>query len=294
MTQLPASSRQIRIERAVDCINHGYAQALSLDALAAAACYSSYHFVRAFEAEVGETPFDVLRKRRLYAGAYRLLTAPGTTVAALAEECGFAYASSFAKGFRQHFGMSASDWRHGGWRAWAGQLAPAAQTPLEVAAAGPAAEYMDEEVPGADEMGVLQLPAQSLAYRRFRGVWGDALISAALATLDRAGMVRRFYGVRHDLLHLRGARESCFDVCLPLAGDAAPPAGLGRMALSGGLYAVRTLAAGAPYVSWRSLLAAWPARSACLPDLRRPMIEVYEQAVPLRCHTLYLPVLFRT
>lgn len=282
---MTAQARRVRIERAVDHINRHYAQALSLDTLAGVACYSGSHFVRAFEAEVGEAPFELLRKRRLYAAAYRLLgRVPSGEL--LAEACGFAHASSFSRGFRQQFSMSARDWRHGGWQEWASWQGPDGAPNADTTDA----EYLTDTLALPTALQVLQLPAQYMVYRRFRGVWGSALIEQAHAALQTMPESAQCYGVRHDLLHLRRQQECCFDLCVPLAPMQAVPAGLGYVQLAGGLYAAMPLPDGGPYLSWRNLLAGWPADHPYTLDPRRPMIEAYQRAQPVRCHTLYLPI----
>ncbi|GAA5783787.1 helix-turn-helix domain-containing protein [Chitiniphilus shinanonensis] len=288
--------RAIRIERAVDLINHRYGDDLSLEQMATRACYSNWHFVRAFEAEIGESPFDFLRKRRLYAAAYRLLSDERVPMADLAMQCGFQYASSFSKGFRRQFGMTARDWRGGGWRYWLN-----AQPWHDMAPTTPASatllEYDEQRMRLIDpqSFSLEIIPAQPVVYRRLRGVWGDCLNQTAHHTLRESPVpLPVFYGARQDLLHLRGPAESCYDVCVPVATDYAVPPTMGRSTLFGGLYAVRRLQLHEPYLSWRSVLASWPRQARYVFDPRRPMVEGYGwQGDYLCCTTLYLPLALR-
>jgi AraC family transcriptional regulator len=75
---------------------------VSLDALAARAGWSPFHFHRAFLAVTGETPKRYTLRLRLEQAAVRLLTHPEpiTTVAAAA---GFASHEVFTRAFRRHF-----------------------------------------------------------------------------------------------------------------------------------------------------------------------------------------------
>ncbi|UXY14988.1 AraC family transcriptional regulator [Chitiniphilus purpureus] len=285
--------RTVRIERAVDCINARYGQALTLDELAARACYSTWHFVRAFEEEVGEAPFDFLRKRRFFAAAYQLLSDRQLPVADLAAQCGFEYASSFAKGFRRLFGMSARDWRAGGWQDWSdGQAWRRPGCPRDDSARG--AEYDASQVRRVDPNSIrLEIvPEQPVVYRRLRGLWGPALKPTVIDMLRASPVpVPRFIGARHDLLHLRGPQESCYDVCVPVApGYVALPT-LGHTRLFSGLYAVRRLQPGEPYLSWRSLVDSWPRQGRFAIDPRRPMLEDFDCTQDdMRCIALYLPL----
>ncbi|WP_187359946.1 helix-turn-helix domain-containing protein [Chitinolyticbacter meiyuanensis] len=276
-------------------MQHSHAD-LTLNELAAAACYSSWHFVRAFEEEIGEAPFEYLRKRRLFSGAYRLLTEPTTAVSTLAADCGFLHASSFAKGFRRQFGMNARDWRAGGWQDWLRDQ-PWPQDGLPQHARSPDVEHDASRVQAIDpaSLQIEIIPAQAVVYHRFRDTWGDRLHDAVQRSLRNSPFpVSRFFGARHDLLHLRGPSESCYDLCIPVDAKLPIPANLGRTTLFGGLYATRQLSPHEPYLSWRSLVSSWPARSRFVLDTRRPMIEMYAGVSEyLRCNTLYLPLSLR-
>ncbi|WP_018748487.1 helix-turn-helix domain-containing protein [Chitiniphilus shinanonensis] len=291
-----SSHRAIRIERAVDLINQHYSNDLTLDEVAAQACYSNWHFVRAFEAEIGESPFDLLRKRRLYAAAYRLLSNARVSISELSTRCGFQYASSFSKAFRRQFGMTARDWREGEWQHWVSEQPWHAATRSQ-----PAHDTLLEHDPDQvrivdpQSFSIQTVPPQPVVYRRLRGVWGDCLNQTAHHTLRESPVpLPVFYGARQDLLHLRGPAESCYDVCVPVATDYAVPPTMGRSTLFGGLYAVRRLQLHEPYLSWRSVLASWPRQARYVFDPRRPMVEGYGwQGDYLCCTTLYLPLALR-
>jgi AraC family transcriptional regulator len=67
---------------------------------------------------MGETLGDFLRRRRLEWSAHALLADRRETVLATALDCGFASGEVFARAFRQHFGMTPTDWRNGGDTQW--------------------------------------------------------------------------------------------------------------------------------------------------------------------------------
>jgi AraC-like DNA-binding protein len=87
-----------------------YAEAMTLDDMAAMANLSRYHFIRVFSALTGETPRQRLIAIRLRAAADRLI---GTRqpVTELALEVGFNDISHFNAAFRRAFGMSPRAWR---------------------------------------------------------------------------------------------------------------------------------------------------------------------------------------
>src|SRR6185295_7583302 len=83
---------------------------VSLEALAARAGWSPFHFHRAFRAVTGETPKQYTLRLRLERAAARLLTHPEpiTTVAAAV---GFASHEVFTRAFRRHFHCTPTEYR---------------------------------------------------------------------------------------------------------------------------------------------------------------------------------------
>jgi len=85
-------------------------EAISIQALAAAAGLSMYHFARAFKRSQGMTPHDYLVQCRVRR-AQHLLAATDLPVSEIALASGFADQSHCARRFREHFGVSPSSYR---------------------------------------------------------------------------------------------------------------------------------------------------------------------------------------
>ena len=83
---------------------------VSLDALAARAGWSPFHFHRAFRRVTGETPKQYTQRLRLERAAAKLITSvePIVRVAAAA---GFASHEVFTRAFRRHFGSTPATYR---------------------------------------------------------------------------------------------------------------------------------------------------------------------------------------
>ncbi|XZG71521.1 helix-turn-helix transcriptional regulator [Chitinibacteraceae bacterium HSL-7] len=271
-----AATVAARIERAADLIEHRFGEELTLEALAASACYSPHHFVRAFTAHTGMRPFDALRKRRLHVAAQQLLTHPETDITDIALACGFAYATSFAKRFRQHFDMNAQAWRAGGWRDWMGTLSHQldASHPHHL-------EYLFARSRQHALPTVVRLPAMTQHVRRWRGTWGRQLQNEALPAMVA---LETAFGARSDLLGLRAANEATFDLCASTPFDGAAS----QRTLPGGLYGCYALDRNTTsYLSWREIVLGWPASHRLAPDPTRPKLEFYEYG---HCRALYLPL----
>ncbi len=101
-----------RVNRVVDYIQANLETNLSLKQLSAVACYSEFHFNRIFRATMGESVYQYIRRLRLEKAAVLLLTNTGKSITEIALDCGFSTPSSFAKSFKNHFKMNATEWRN--------------------------------------------------------------------------------------------------------------------------------------------------------------------------------------
>ncbi|KYF69364.1 helix-turn-helix domain-containing protein [Sorangium cellulosum] len=99
-----------RIRRALKAIEAGYERPLSVDDLAAAAGMTRFPFLRAFRAQVGESPYQHLLAVRLQHAADRLRRSNGT-VLEIALACGFREPGRFARLFRARYGCTPRAYR---------------------------------------------------------------------------------------------------------------------------------------------------------------------------------------
>lgn len=91
-------------------LDRAYAKPITLDAMAAMAQLSRFHFIRAFRAVTGENPRQYLIAARLRAAADRLLDTH-EPVTSIALNVGFNDLSHFNATFRRTFGMAPCAWR---------------------------------------------------------------------------------------------------------------------------------------------------------------------------------------
>ena len=112
-----SESRPIYVERVnavIDYIEAHLSEDLSLAKLAEVAHFSPYHFHRVFSTMVGETLSRFISRLRVERAATLLVQHPDRAITDVAVDCGFTNPSSFARSFRESFGMSASEWRTSG------------------------------------------------------------------------------------------------------------------------------------------------------------------------------------
>ncbi|MFG2962919.1 MULTISPECIES: helix-turn-helix transcriptional regulator [unclassified Streptomyces] len=101
--------RQLR--RAKDAMDRDWADpALDLDAVAAHAGYSRYHFLRVFKEAYGETPGQYLTHRRIER-AEELLRAADLGVTEICHLVGFSSLGTFSATFKARTGLSPTEYR---------------------------------------------------------------------------------------------------------------------------------------------------------------------------------------
>ncbi len=88
-------------------------ESLTLDAIAARAGFSSYHFSRLFTARMGHSVMSHVRGRRLVKAAQRLLADPDLKLIDLAFDCGFESQEAFTRAFKRTFGVAPGRFRSG-------------------------------------------------------------------------------------------------------------------------------------------------------------------------------------
>ncbi len=100
-----------RLYKALDYINLNLAHDLSLDEIAAAAAFSTYHFHRIFSAMIGESIWNYTIRLRLEKAAQLLISTDKITITQIALDTGFSSSSVFSRSFKNHFGISPSKWK---------------------------------------------------------------------------------------------------------------------------------------------------------------------------------------
>jgi AraC-like DNA-binding protein len=106
----PNLERLTHLRDAKDLMDCSYAEALDLDAIASAAGYSRFHFVRAFRDAYGRTPRNYLSARRLER-ARELLRNANLTVTEVCFLVGFSSLGSFSALFKKEMQVTPSEYR---------------------------------------------------------------------------------------------------------------------------------------------------------------------------------------
>jgi AraC family transcriptional regulator len=170
-----------RVNRAIDYIVSHLAEPLSLTAVARAAMLSPFHFHRVFQALIGETVAEFVKRLRLERALHMMAHGKRQSLTQIAFACGFASSSDFSRCFKQRYGASPSRFNIAGWRAAhrSALLGPATapEAPAELA------RLPVGQNPDGFKVKIRELPARTVAYIRVRDPYKPNAVVAATAEL---------------------------------------------------------------------------------------------------------------
>ena len=288
-----------RINRVIDHIEAHLDDELRLETLAKVACFSSFHFHRIFSAMMGEPLGQFIQRVRLERAANQLVGNPKKSITEIALDSGFGSSATFARAFKDAFGMSASAWRDGGYFAWSkiGKANGKDGKPLgkdgkEGDRPAAYAGYMNSEHRRAEmkskptgetkiDVRVEDMPEHNVAYARHVGPYqGDpAVFEALFGTLmgwaGPRGLCRfpetKVMCVYHDNPDVTPDDKLRVSACITVPEDTPIEGEIGAMKVPGGKFAVAHVEITDPKQygeAWDSLMGGWMPDSGYQPDDR--------------------------
>jgi AraC family transcriptional regulator len=278
-----------RMNRVLDHIDAHLAEPLELVALAEVAHFSPYHFHRLFDAWMGETLGAYLRRRRLEAGAGMLQAQPNAPVLEVALSVGFGSGEAFARAFKEHFGMTPSQWRassserleqyrrtfHDSNPGQADRNTGQAGQPMF---ADDSASFMEIIM----NVTLTELPACKVAYMRSIGPYGPAIgrfWEQFNQTREAHGLQGVRYGIGHDDPSVTPPDKCRYDACIEVADSAAVKPPFSTAQLPGGRYALMEFEGSSATIgnAWLQFFKEWLPGSGMQMDAR-PMFEMYRDS----------------
>lgn len=187
-----------RVNLAIDLVVGRLGKPLRLNEVARAAGLSPFHFHRVFQAMVGETLAEFVKRIRLERALFMMAHSRRMSLTAIALACGFSSSSDFSRCFKSRYGSAPSSFDIKGWREAHGAELQA-MMPGSPFASSPAAERLHIAKPGNREnldgfrVKIRELPARTVAYIRVNKPYeGDAVVKAVqrlMAWAERQGFI---------------------------------------------------------------------------------------------------------
>src|SRR6516165_2904694 len=179
-----------RVNLAIDHIVGRLGEPLRLRDLARVAMLSPFHFHRVFQALVGSTPADFVRRLRLEKALAMLSHPRPPSLTAIALACGFSSSSDFSRCFKRRFGVPPSSFDLDAWRRTHGAELEAI---VEQATGRPYLKRLPpRHNPDSFRVRIRELPARTVAYIRVdRPYQGNRAVNAVfrlLAWAERSGL----------------------------------------------------------------------------------------------------------
>ncbi len=166
-----------RVNLAIDHVVRHLEEPLRLEDVARAARLSPFHFHRVFQAMVGVTLAEFVKRLRLEKALSLMSQTPRSSLTTIALSCGFSASSDFSRCFKQRFGVPPSAFDISAWR-------EAHRAELEATVAASVQRLHIGRLPaGGNPDGfrvkIRDLPARTVAYIRVHNPYaGDGVVKA--------------------------------------------------------------------------------------------------------------------
>jgi AraC family transcriptional regulator len=179
-----------RINRAIDHVVAHLDQPLRLSALSRAAKLSPFHFHRVFQAVVGQTPAEFVKRLRLEKALGLMAGRRAGSLTSIALASGFASSSDFSRCFKQRYGVPPREFDLKHWRQ---EHANELEALVQQAVQGQYLKHLPaRHNPDKFTVSLRELPARSVAYIRVaRPYQGDGVMRACerlVAWAERQGL----------------------------------------------------------------------------------------------------------
>lgn len=291
-----------RINRVIDYIEANLEEEeLSLRTLAKVANFSAFHFHRIFKSIVGETLNQFIQRRRVEKAASMLLGNPSKPITDIALDCGFSGSATFARSFKDAFGVSASEWRRTGKNIRGEQFKIKSKNGKLNSNTGKdfvKTSYTIDLVSGNPHwrmkmnaekevnIEVKELPEMHVAYVRHIGPYKgnkalfEGLFMKLCSWAGARGLIRpnetQFLSIYLDDPDVTDEDKLRTDVCLTVPEDTAVDGEIGKATIPGGKYAVGhfELLPSEYENAWCSIMGGWLPESGFQGD-DRPCFELY-------------------
>ncbi|WP_432664281.1 AraC family transcriptional regulator [Wukongibacter baidiensis] len=272
-------SRQIyisKINKVQDYIEKHLDEELNVGQLAEIAAFSSFHFQRIYRQITGESLYSYIKRLRLEKATFLLLGNKKKSIQDIALSLGFSNQASFAKAFKEKYGVSASKFRL--FNESGNMETIDCINQKDVSTNG---KVYDSKISYTRpiELSVKSVEETKVVYIRHVGPYkGDSnlfegLFSKLYSYVSSKNYIRndsKWFAVYHDFGDLTVEEQLRVSVCMSIQEDVKTDGEFGSMILEGGKYAIgRFLLKSDEYqLAWNYMLSKWLPESGYAPDDR--------------------------
>ena len=280
-----------RINKVLDYIESRLEEEFSLDELASIACFSKYLSSTIFHGMTGETLFQFINRVRVEKAAALLSGDRSKSITDIAFQCGFSDISIFSRKFKQHFNISAGEYRKKKFSNISQIDSKQGQGDQRVIS-----YYCSEtqqmkwrtSMSLNKSIDVKILPDMTVAYVRHTGPYkGDndlfqKLFNKLFGWAGPRGLLAnpelKTIVIYHDDPGVTDERKLRTSVCITVPGDVKVDGEIGKMKIDGGQYAIgRFTVKGDQFQeAWDWMCGSWLPESGYLPE-DKPCFEMYPE-----------------
>lgn len=271
-----------RVNRAIDYIIAHLAEDLSLEVVASAAHFSRFHFHRVFQAIMGETLGQFVKRLRLERALTMIAHGRKQSLTEIALATGFGSSSDFSRSFRQRYGVPPSAFDIDVFR-------DKNRQDLKAAMDGPTCNLLTDRLPvgrnpDGFQVALRTMPPRSIAYIRVLEPFVGGSVKAAAERLTVWAEARGFaegqwLGYMWDKPEIVALSDCRYDlgVVLPShASDVRPDGEVGRLEFPEMLVAEVEVRGGIELEqrAWHWIFGTWLPSSGYVPT-DQPSMEVF-------------------
>ena len=274
-----------RLNRVLEYIDSHLGEDLDHETLAGEAAFSRFHFARIFSAALGESLGAYIQRLRLERAAGYISGRPDMTITRIGIESGFSSSAVFSRAFRDHFGMSPSEWRAGGDAEYSRncKLQSKRYHPMSIYCEATTVESSYSVYTQQKWRVSMKTPTKKLDYtvrvdeqqektvayvrhtgpyagneELFHGLFSRLLKWAVPRQLFEAGKTEMLT-IYHDSPEITEEEKLRISVCITVPPDTEVSGDIGKTAIPAGRYAVGEFLISADEYgdAWNSLFAGW-------------------------------------
>lgn len=278
-----------RINVVQDYIEAHLDEELSVERLSSIAMFSSFHFQRIYSFMTGESLYVYIKRLRFQKGTFLLKNKMNYKIIDIALELGFSNQASFSKAFKQHCGISPTQYRRSGLK-----KSINGQTCIsELGYTSPISTEIQNILP------------MHVVYVRNKGAYkgNSSLFMTLFTKLNEWVVVKKLVNenakwlvISHDMGEISDDRQLRISVCMTVDKDTEVDGDICSLVVEGGTYIVgRFSVKPHEYVNaWNFMYTKWLPNSGYVPDDKvafelYPPIETDSEEV--RIVDLYIPII---